>query len=169
LVVSAVVGNVIPAIAWFGQCVDVIDGDTITVMKGDKPVKVRLYGVDTPEKHQQWATEATKFTTNMVYQKQVSVLPVSTDKYGRTIGRVTVNGKSLELGLLEAGLAFWYRKYALEVVGYGVMEKVACMKRQGVWSQVMDDKVCGCVAEIGEGPAPTDYGDDSALLGMGGR
>ena len=40
------------AIAWTGKVIGVADGDTIKVMKGSQKVKIRLYGVDTPEKRQ---------------------------------------------------------------------------------------------------------------------
>ena len=53
--------------AWQGRVVRVLDGDTIEVMSAkDKPVRVRLYGIDTPEKSQAFGQKAKAFTLSMV-------------------------------------------------------------------------------------------------------
>ena len=97
--------------AWQGKVVGVSDGDTITVMHAGKGEKIRLYGVDCPEKHQDFGQKAKQFTSNMVYGKTVDVEPVSTDRYGRTVGLVSVNGKSINEELLKAGLAWVFTRY----------------------------------------------------------
>ena len=65
----------IPALshAWTGTVVWVTDGDTITVMKGEKRVEVRLYGIDTPEKIQRYGLNAKSFTSAQVFGKTVEV------------------------------------------------------------------------------------------------
>ena len=50
--------------AWFGKVVHVADGDTITVERGGKRAKVRLYGIDTPEKSQWYGQNAKTFTSS---------------------------------------------------------------------------------------------------------
>jgi endonuclease YncB( thermonuclease family) len=97
--------------AWQGKVVGVSDGDTITVMHAGKGEKIRLYGVDCPEKHQDFGQKAKQFTSNMVYGKTVDVEPVTTDRYGRTVGLVSVNGKSINEELLKAGLAWVFTRY----------------------------------------------------------
>ena len=97
--------------AWTGKVVGVSDGDTIKVLHNDKQVKIRLYGVDTPEKAQSFGRKAKKFTTKMAANKIVDVEPVDTDRYGRTVALVNVYGKSLNKELVRNGYAWVYRQY----------------------------------------------------------
>ena len=122
--------------AWQGKVVGVSDGDTITVMHAGKGEKIRLYGVDCPEKHQDFGQKAKQFTSNMVYGKTVDVEPVTTDRYGRTVGLVSVNGKSINEELLKAGLAWVFTRYCDKPCcnqWYKYQEE-ARQKKQGLWS-----------------------------------
>src|SRR4029453_15195307 len=71
-----------------GKVVGISDGDTISVLREGKAVKVRLHGVDTPEKAQAFGTQARKFTSDMVFQQTVTVMVQDTDRYGRLVGDV---------------------------------------------------------------------------------
>ena len=59
--------------AWFGEVVGIADGDTITVLNSKtlKDVKIRLYGIDTPERGQVFSKRAKQFTSKTVYHKVV--------------------------------------------------------------------------------------------------
>ena len=76
-----------------GRCVGITDGDTIKVMYFGKAGKIRLYGIDCPERRQDFGTRARKFTSRMVFGKRVDVEPVELDRCGRTVAWVGVNGK----------------------------------------------------------------------------
>lgn len=80
---------------WSGKCVGVTDGDTIRVMRAGSAVKIRLEGIDCPESHQDFGTKARQFTSKMVFGKLVKVEDKGQDRYGRTIGRVFVDGEDL--------------------------------------------------------------------------
>ena len=97
--------------AWQGKVVCVSDGDTITVMHNDRGEKIRLYGVDCPEKNQDFRTKAKQFTSGMIFGKVVDVEPVVTDRYGRTVGLVKIDGKYLIGEIIKAGLGWAYTKY----------------------------------------------------------
>jgi micrococcal nuclease len=100
----------LPAVAgeaWSGRCVGISDGDTVKVMHLGKAERIRLYGIDCPERRQDFGTRARKFTSDMVFGKVVNVEPVDRDRYGRTVAWVSVSGKSLNKELLRAGLAWW--------------------------------------------------------------
>lgn len=99
------------AFAWTGQVVAVSDGDTIKVLQNGQETKIRLYGVDTPEKKQAFGQKAKGFTASMVAGKLVDVEPVDQDRYGRTVGIVTVAGRSLNEELVKSGFAWVYRQY----------------------------------------------------------
>ena len=103
--------NATTAHAWTGKVVGISDGDIIKVLRDGKQVKIRLYGVDTPEKAQAFGNKAKQFTAALVAGKVVDVETVTTDKYGRTVGLVTVEGKLLHAELVKAGMAWVYRKY----------------------------------------------------------
>jgi endonuclease YncB( thermonuclease family) len=94
------------SLAWQGKVVGVSDGDTVTVMHEGRGEKIRLYGIDCPEKHQDFGTKAKKCTSSMAYDKLVEVESVTQDRYGRSVALVKVNGQSLNEELLKAGLAW---------------------------------------------------------------
>ena len=119
--------------SWTGKVVGVSDGDTITVMHYGKDERIRLYGIDCPEKRQAFGKRAKQFTSNMVFGKNVEVRPITTDRYGRTIAWVYVNGSCLNEKLLKAGLAWHYKRYSSER-HLADLETEARHTRAGLWS-----------------------------------
>lgn len=116
-------------------CIKVADGDTIKVRLDDDSVEnVRLYGVDCPEKRQSFGRRATEFTKDMVLEKTVNISPVTTDKYGRTVAWVYVDGKCLDKELLKAGLAWHYKEYSQEKE-LAILEEEARAKKIGLWQE----------------------------------
>ena len=91
--------------SWSGKVIGVADGDSITVMRNGKGEKMRLYGIDCPEKRQAFGKKAKQFTSQMVFKRVVKVKPVTTDRYGRTVAWIHCEGKSLNEAILKAGLA----------------------------------------------------------------
>src|SRR5713101_9951014 len=71
-----------------GKVVGISDGDTLSVLREGKAVKVRLYGVDAPEKAQAFGTKAQQFTADLAFQKDVTVIVRDTDRYSRLVGEV---------------------------------------------------------------------------------
>jgi micrococcal nuclease len=89
-----------------GKVVGISDGDTISVLREGKAVKVRLHGIDTPEKAQAFGTQARKFTSDVAFQQTVTVMVQTTDRYGRLVGQVLLpDGRSLNQELVRAGMA----------------------------------------------------------------
>ncbi|MBS0014675.1 MAG: thermonuclease family protein [Desulfobacterales bacterium] len=75
-----------------GKVFGVSDGDTITVLQERIQYKIRLYGIDCPESHQDFGTRAKQFTSELVFKKQVRVVQKDMDRYGRVVGLVFVDG-----------------------------------------------------------------------------
>lgn len=121
--------------SWSGKCVGVSDGDTIKVLHGGKPVKIRLYGIDCPERYQDFGQRAKQFTSEMVFGKVVKVQQVATDRYGRTVAWVFVDGNSLNKELVRVGLAWWYRSHAPKDKDLKRFEEKARKAKVGLWSQ----------------------------------
>ena len=81
-----------------GRVVGVSDGDTITVIDDDqKTHKVRLSGIDAPEKAQAFGQQAKRQLSDWVFQKTVRVVHNKTDRYGRVVGKVMLDGEDVNL------------------------------------------------------------------------
>ncbi len=78
-----------------GRVVGISDGDTITVLHNGKGERIRLHGIDCPEKRQAFGNRAKQFTSNLVFAKTVTVQVLDRDRYGRTVGVVLLpDGRS---------------------------------------------------------------------------
>jgi micrococcal nuclease len=118
------------------RLIAIADGDTLTVLHDKTPVKIRLQGIDAPEKAQPFGEKAKQFTSSLVFGKEVRVEVVTRDRYGRTVGRVyTVNPPAcLEDELVKAGLAWWYKQYAPKDKKLGDLEADAKRAKRGLWA-----------------------------------
>lgn len=117
-----------------GKVVGVSDGDTISVMRGGRAVKVRLHGIDCPEKKQPFGTRAKRFTSEMAFGMEVEVRVQTTDRYGRLVGEVILpDGISLNKQLVYLGPAWWYRKYAPNNRTLKALETGASEAKRGLW------------------------------------
>ena len=130
---------IIPCLAWAwsGMVVGVTDGDTIKVMgTHNKQVKIRLYGIDTPEKGQAFGKKAKQFTSDMVFGKVVEVEVMDTDRYGRTVALVAVNKQILNEELLKAGYAWVYYQYCHEMIchAWADYQFAAKLDKRGLWA-----------------------------------
>src|SRR5438552_8862040 len=96
----------------FAECIGVTDGDTLEGLRDHTAIKVRLEGIDCPERGQDFGQKAKQFTSALVFGKTVEIRPVGGDRYGRTVARVIVGGKDVSEELLKAGLAWHFKKYS---------------------------------------------------------
>jgi micrococcal nuclease len=90
-----------------GKVIGISDGDTITVLQNKTQYKIRLYGIDCPESHQDFGTKAKQFTSDLVYWKQVKVVQQDMDRYGRTVG----GDLCLNQEIIKNGFAWVYQRY----------------------------------------------------------
>jgi len=130
--------------------VKVADGDTVTVLDSNKEQRrVRLAGIDAPEKRQPFGNASRKKLRELVAGKEVRVEFEKYDRYGRVVGKVLVTppdcpscGKTLDAGLAQitSGMAWWYRKYAHEQSPedrgrYEFAKQEAKGKKVGLWQE----------------------------------
>jgi endonuclease YncB( thermonuclease family) len=95
------------------QVVGVTDGDTITAIVDGRQIKVRLNGIDAPEKKQAFGNVSKQALSGLVFGKRVSIVDLGKDRYGRTIGEVfTPDGQQVEVAMVRLGFAWHYVKYA---------------------------------------------------------
>jgi endonuclease YncB( thermonuclease family) len=123
--------------AWSGKVVGVADGDTITVLRDKTQVRIRLYGIDTPEKGQAFGKKAKQFTSGMVFGKVVEVEVMATDRYGRTVALVVINKQILNEELLKAGYAWVYYQYCHELIchAWADYQFAAKLDKRGLWAE----------------------------------
>lgn len=125
------------AVEWRGVCIAVTDGDTITVMYHELPLKVRLYGIDAPEKGQDHSRRAREYLAELVHRKTVEVEFMGFDRYNRAIGVVSVGEFVVNREMLAAGYAWVYLKYCDEPYRseWRDVEANARARQSGLWSQ----------------------------------
>lgn len=123
-----------------GRVVGITDGDTITVLDGQQTQhKVRLMGIDCPEKAQPFGQNAKESLSDIVFGRTVNVEWQKLDRYGRIVGKVLVSGQDANLEQVGRGLAWHYKKYdreqePLDRSTYSQAEIDARMSNRGLWS-----------------------------------
>jgi endonuclease YncB( thermonuclease family) len=116
-----------------GTVVGVSDGDTITVLSDGMPRKIRLSGIDCPEKSQAFGQQAKQFTAERSFAKQVKIIASGHDRYRRTIGEVILpDGQNLNDLLLANGYAWWYQRYSHDEQRHE-LEDNARRQKLGLW------------------------------------
>ncbi len=120
-----------------GKVVGVHDGDTLTLLvDGNREVKIRLDGIDAPELGQPFGKNAKAALSATVFEKAVTVKVGTTDRYGRTIGRIYLNDQDVNLGMVRTGFAWWYRQYAPKDGALEMAEKYAKIRKDGLWADL---------------------------------
>jgi micrococcal nuclease len=118
-----------------GRVVRVLDGDTLEVLSGGRAFRIRLHGIDCPERGQPFANRARQYAAHATLESSVSVRVVEFDRYDRIVGIVTfANGRNLNHELVSEGLAWWYREFAPDDRNLAQLEDDARSNRRGLWS-----------------------------------
>ena len=115
-----------------GKVVAVADGDTITVLKDLRQVKVRLTEIDAPEKKQAFGNRSKESLSDLCFGKTATLIEKSKDRYGRTLARVTCDGTDANAEQVRRGLAWAYTKYLTDPQ-IKVLEEEARASRLGLW------------------------------------
>jgi endonuclease YncB( thermonuclease family) len=114
--------------------ISVLDGDTIEVLHNTRPERIRLNGIDCPEKGQAFGNNAKLAASALVYGKEVTLQTYSLDKYGRTIADVLLpDGTNVNHALVKDGWCWWYRKYAPNDTALEGLEREAREGKKGLW------------------------------------
>ena len=93
------------------KIVSVADGDTFTRLVNNERIRIRLHGIDCPEKSQDFGQVAIEFLSRYVFGKTVQVRAMYTYCFGRTREMVSIEGVNVNEKVLQAGLAWHYLKY----------------------------------------------------------
>ena len=108
-------------------------------MRSNTQYKIRLSGIDCPERKQAWSTKAKQALSDYVFDREVTVDWDKRDRYKRIVGKVLDGQRDVNLVLVRDGLCWWYRKYAgeqsaVDRVLYEDAEDGARKERRGLWS-----------------------------------
>lgn len=117
-----------------GRVIRVADGDTITVLDSlNQQHRVRLHGIDSPEKGQDFYQVARQFSNSFCFQQWVRVEVLDYDRYQRAIGKIYVGEQELNLALLKSGLAWHYLQFDCSE-SYAAAEAEAQLYQRGLWA-----------------------------------
>jgi micrococcal nuclease len=117
-----------------GIVVEVLDGDTIEALQRGKAVRIRLNGIDCPEKGQPYGKAAKQFTSEMTLGKPVTVEVKHLEKEGLLVADVILpDGSVLNKELVGAGLAWRSRKFSKSPV-LAALEQEARKAKRGLWA-----------------------------------
>ena len=118
----------------YGRVVGITDGDTLTLLTAEKEqVKIRLAEIDTPERGQPYGRKAKDALSKLVFNQDVAVRYVDTDRYGRTVGRIYIGDLDVSAEMVRRGAAWVYHKYAT-AGGLYALETEAREAKRGIWS-----------------------------------
>jgi endonuclease YncB( thermonuclease family) len=122
-----------------GRVVGISDGDTVTVLTENYvPRKIRLSGIDSPEKGQAFGQRAKENLSDLIYNKTVRVEERTTDRWGRTVGKIWLGEKDICLQQIIDGYAWHFKKYQKsqpqpERIIYAETETQAKEAKKGLW------------------------------------
>ena len=139
----------VSAFAWEGRVVEVMDGNTIVVEQaaGGDRVKIRLFGIDTPELRQPFGQEAKKFVAHTALDKHVDIKPLDIKPSNQGMGRdghghmsaiVAIPDEGiLQEMLLTKGLTWVYPQHclSLDCASWESLQKQATQKGKGLWAE----------------------------------
>ena len=123
-----------------GIVVKISDGDTIKVLDDQNVLhKIRLIGIDAPEKKQEYGLQSSKNLSDMIIYKTVTVQSNKSDRYGRELGQVFDGDKDINIAQVNAGMAWFYKAYeralsSKDRSAYAEAETFARGAHYGLWS-----------------------------------
>ena len=123
-----------------GLVIAISDGDTITLLTEDKQqLKIRLAGIDTPEKKQAFGTKARDHLASRIFKQDVEVDLRKKDQYGRYLGVIYIGGIDMNQSMIQDGYAWFYKHYAKEqpkeeALRYANAERDARLRKRGLWA-----------------------------------
>lgn len=124
---------IFPSSAGADRVVSVHDGDTLTVLREQRQIRVRLIEIDAPELGQPFGARSKQSLSELCFGKTVELALRSGDRYGRTLAQVTCAGKDANAEQVRRGYAWIYARYARSDSPLRVLQAEAQAARRGLW------------------------------------
>jgi endonuclease YncB( thermonuclease family) len=112
----------------------VMDGDTVMLLRDREKLKVRLANIDAPEKDQPYGKQSRESLQEMVGKRQVQIDTQAVDQYGRIVGLISVDGRSVNQEQVKRGMAWDYSHFHTNRTYLG-LQSGAQQARRGLWAQ----------------------------------
>jgi endonuclease YncB( thermonuclease family) len=121
---------------WTGWVSWVADGDTLLVLpeQAHEAVKLRIDGIDAPERCQSGGDASRDAMIDLVHRKTILVFPRGTDSYGRVLGRVEMDGRDVAAQMVAAGMA-WAFRFRETSGPYAALERQARKQKKGLFAE----------------------------------
>ena len=121
-----------------GKVVAIADGDTLTLLVDKTQHRIRLDGIDAPERTQPYSQRARQSLDDMAKGRKVTAHCSKVDRYGRHVCQVVVDGIDVGLEQISRGLAWFFTRYADELPperrsSYEKTEAEAKTAKRGLW------------------------------------
>jgi micrococcal nuclease len=113
-----------------GKVIGITDGDTLTVLDRQQPMRVRLVGIDAPEQGQPHGRRAKESLSELAFGKLAVVDRRGRDAYGRVLGRVRVAGVELNTEQLRRGYAWVFRRYSSDAAMIALEDEARAARRE---------------------------------------
>lgn len=110
------------------------DGDTLTALcNKNEQVKIRLAEIDAPEKAQAFGQRSKRSLAEMCFKQAAEINVQTTDRYHRSVARVTCNGVDANAEQVRRGMAWVYDKYNKDKSLYQ-LQATAQTEQRGLWA-----------------------------------
>ena len=116
-----------------GRVLSIADGDTFTVMLRGQKIKVRIHGIDAPERNMPYYKASKSYLSGLIGNRQVLLTLVEKDRYGRWVARVQLPDKT-DVGaqMVAAGMAWHFTRYSADRKLAALQQK-AKVAKLGLW------------------------------------
>lgn len=122
------------------RVVGIADGDTLSCLTSEnRQIKVRLAEIDAPEKAQAYGTRSRQALSDYVFGKEVTLIVLDNDRYGRAVARVKVGPTDVNAEMVRSGSAWAYRDYLQDETLLN-LEAAAKHYKRGIWSLPLSEQ-----------------------------
>lgn len=116
-----------------GHVVKIIDGDTYDIVLNGKQTRVRMFGIDAPERGMDYFKVAKEYLGELCMNQVIRIEMMNTDRYGRTVAKSFLpDGRELGAEMIKAGMAWHFKRYSDDEL-LAQLEIKARENRIGLW------------------------------------
>lgn len=122
------------------RVISITDGDTIDVLVDRQPMTIRLAEIDAPERRQPWGTRSRQALGDLIAGETVEIMPTDEDRWQRVVGRVYLDGRDINLAMVELGAAWAFLRYQTDPQ-FSTAEEEAREASRGLWSMPPNETI----------------------------
>jgi endonuclease YncB( thermonuclease family) len=117
------------------EVIGILGGDIIDVSQDHRTERVRLHGIDCPEKNQAFGRRAGQATSALIFGKEITMKTHGKDEHGHTVADVILpDGTNVNQQLVREGWCWWYPEDAPKDLALKQSEQEAKRERKGLWA-----------------------------------